>query len=223
MKIQRISRIFCSSFFAFFLLVVVVMIAFPKTRTIEAFFSGVIFCTALFFINLFMYFLLQKRTITKHLIIILTIVFSVIDQIIKTVLIFVLKDSSISIVKNLIRIDLVENPYQTIIFQAADKIVSPYIAGSLKLFIPVLFILILHFYKKRYNISFDSSYAKIGIAFILSASICTIFDSFVWKYTPDYILMVPLYSAIDLKDIFAFYGVGFLIPEFMINQTSKIR
>lgn len=221
MKIQRRLRIFCSAIFAFFLLVVVVMIAFPKTRTIEAFFSGVIFCTVLFLINLFIYFLLQKRTISGLIVIALTILFSVIDQIIKTALVFGLKDSSISIVKNLIRIDLVENPYQTIVFQAADKMVSPYIVGVLKLFIPVIFLLILYFYKKKYNILFDSSYAKIGITFILSASICTILDSFIWKYTPDYILLVPLYSAIDLKDIFAFYGVGFLIPEFMINPKSS--
>lgn len=223
MKMQRRLRIFCSTIFAFFLLVVVVMIAFPKTRTIEAFFSGVIFCTVLFFGNLFICFLLKKRTITGRFVIALTILFSAIDQVIKTALIFGLKDRSLLIVKNLIHIDLVENPYQTIVLQAADKMASPYIVGVLKLLIPVLFLLILYFYKKKYNVLFDSSYAKIGIAFILSASICTILDSFIWKYTPDYILLVPLYSAIDLKDIFAFYGVGFLIPEFVISRKPSVR
>lgn len=221
MKSKRILHIFNPPFFAFFLLVIIVMIAFPKTRTLESFISGTIFCVVLLMVSLLFDFIFSRKAINKKQMIIMTIFLSIVDLLIKVLVIFVLKDSSVSVIKNLIHIDLIKNPYQTLIYQAADKIASSYMVGSLKLLIPVFFILILRFYKKKYNMQFDSYYAKMGIIFILSACICTVLDSFIWGYTPDYILLVPLYSAIDLKDVFAFFGVGFLIPEFLINQKNK--
>ena len=221
MKSKRILQIFNPPFFAFFLLVIIVMIAFPKTRTLESIISGAIFCVVLLMVSLLFDFIFSRKVINKKQMIIITMFLSIVDLLIKVLVIFVLKDSRVSVIKDLIHIDLIKNPYQTLIYQAADKIVSPYIVGSLKLFIPIVFILMLRFYKKKYDMQFDSSYAKIGIVFIFSACICTVLDSFIWGYTPDYILLVPLYSAIDLKDVFAFFGVGFLIPEILINQKNK--
>lgn len=88
---------------------------------------------------------------------------------------------------------------------SSDKFASPYIVACAKLLLLPFFLLLLYLLSKsknRFNFKTPIGYACVTL--ISSAILLTVLDSLIYKGTPDYFYLIPLYSSVDLKDIFAF-------------------
>lgn len=222
MKAKKIIRIFGSSIFIFLFTFVLILIAFPKTRTYSGIILGFVFTFSFFILNFLLFvFLQRKQNFTKFYCGLLLVSLVVLDQLIKALCINCLGDNVIYVLNNYIHIDLIKNPYQTVVLQIAGSILPSHIVGLFKVLLIVFFVFFLAFFQKKYKMSFNSSFAQVGIMLILCSAICTTIDSFFWGCSVDYILLVPLYTAYDLKDIFSFIGIGFLSAEFIGSNPQK--
>lgn len=222
MKTKKIIRIFGSSIFIFLFTFILILIVFPKTRTYSGIILGFVFTISFFMLNSILFVLLQrKQRFTKLSCCLLSIFLIVLDQLIKALCINCLGDNVIHVINNYFHIDLIKNPYQTVVLQIASSILPSHIVGIFKVLLIVFFALFLAFFQKKYKMSFNSSFAQAGIVLIMCSAICTTIDSFFWKCSVDYILLVPLYTAYDLKDIFSFIGIGFLSAEFIGYNPQK--
>ena len=59
-----------------------------------------------------------------------------------------------------------------------------------------------------------------GVTLISSAILSTVLDSLIYKGTPDYFYLIPLYSSVDLKDVFAFLGAGCILSIISTNEKN---
>ena len=137
--------------------------------------------------------------------ILLVLIFLIIDQVIKALLYFAPSEISIPVIPNILSILVILNKYQTLVLQAADKFASPYIVACAKLLLFPFFLLLLYLLSKSKNrFNFKTPIGYAGVTLISSAILSTVLDSLIYKGTPDYFYLIPLYSSVDLKDVFDF-------------------
>ena len=146
---------------------------------------------------------------------------SFIDQVIKALLYFAPSEISIPVIPNILSILVILNKYQTLVLQAADKFASPYIVACAKLLLLPFFLLLLYLLSKSKNrFNFKTPIGYAGVTLISSAILSTVLDSLIYKGTPDYFYLIPLYSSVDLKDVFAFLGAGCILSIISTNEKN---
>ena len=64
-----------------------------------------------------------------------------------------------------------------------------------------------------------------GVSLIVGCTIkreiaILLLDSLIYKGTPDYFYLIPLYSSVDLKDVFAFLGAGCILSIISTNEKN---
>ena len=149
------------------------------------------------------------------------LIFLIIDQVIKALLYFAPSEISIPVIPNILSILVILNKYQTLVLQAADKFASPYIVACAKLLLLPFFLLLLYLLSKSKNrFNFKTPIGYAGVTLISSAILSTVLDSLIYKGTPDYFYLIPLYSSVDLKDIFAFLGAGCILSIISTNEKN---
>lgn len=82
----------------------------------------------------------------------------------------------------------------------------------------ILLLYLLSKSKNRFNFKTPIGYA--GVTLISSAILSTVLDSLIYKGTPDYFYLIPLYSSVDLKDVFAFLGAGCILSIISTNEKN---
>lgn len=116
---------------------------------------------------------------------------------------------------------LLVNIYHSKKNQAADKFASPYIVACAKLLLFPFFLLLLYLLSKSKNrFNFKTPIGYAGVTLISSAILSTVLDSLIYKGTPDYFYLIPLYSSVDLKDVFAFLGAGCILSIISTNEKN---
>lgn len=149
------------------------------------------------------------------------LIFLIIDQVIKALLYFAPSEISIPVIPNILSILVILNKYQTLVLQAADKFASPYIVACAKLLLLPFFLLLLYLLSKSKNrFNFKTPIGYAGVTLISSAILSTVLDSLIYKGTPDYFYLIPLYSSVDLKDVFAFLGAGCILSIISTNEKN---
>ena len=125
------------------------------------------------------------------------------------------------VIPNILSILVILNKYQTLVLQAADKFASPYIVACAKLLLLPFFLLLLYLLSKSKNrFNFKTPIGYAGVTLISSAILSTVLDSLIYKGTPDYFYLIPLYSSVDLKDVFAFLGAGCILSIISTNEKN---
>lgn len=138
-----------------------------------------------------------------------------------TILYFAPSEISIPVIPNILSILVILNKYQTLVLQAADKFASPYIVACAKLLLLPFFLLLLYLLSKSKNrFNFKTPIGYAGVTLISSAILSTVLDSLIYKGTPDYFYLIPLYSSVDLKDVFAFLGAGCILSIISTNEKN---
>ena len=164
---------------------------------------------------------LTRQAFTKVRGILLVLIFLIIDQVIKALLYFAPSEISIPVIPNILSILVILNKYQTLVLQAADKFASPYIVACAKLLLLPFFLLLLYLLSKSKNrFNFKTPIGYAGVTLISSAILSTVLDSLIYKGTPDYFYLIPLYSSVDLKDVFAFLGAGCILSIISTNEKN---
>ena len=139
----------------------------------------------------------------------------------KSATIFAPSEISIPVIPNILSILVILNKYQTLVLQAADKFASPYIVACAKLLLLPFFLLLLYLLSKSKNrFNFKTPIGYAGVTLISSAILSTVLDSLIYKGTPDYFYLIPLYSSVDLKDVFAFLGAGCILSIISTNEKN---
>lgn len=65
--------------------------------------------------------------------------------------------------------------------------------------------------------------SKISKSIVISEFLWLLFFAVVfliYKGTPDYFYLIPLYSSVDLKDVFAFLGAGCILSITSTNEKN---
>lgn len=138
-----------------------------------------------------------------------------------TIFYFAPSEISIPVIPNILSILVILNKYQTLVLQAADKFASPYIVACAKLLLLPFFLLLLYLLSKSKNrFNFKTPIGYAGVTLISSAILSTVLDSLIYKGTPDYFYLIPLYSSVDLKDVFAFLGAGCILSIISTNEKN---
>ena len=210
---SKISKSIVISEFLWLLFFAVVFLKFDYTRTTLAVVNAIVWlCIVLVFSIIILQFL-TRQAFTKVRGILLVLIFLIIDQVIKALLYFAPSEISIPVIPNILSILVILNKYQTLVLQAADKFASPYIVACAK-----LLLYLLSKSKNRFNFKTPIGYA--GVTLISSAILSTVLDSLIYKGTPDYFYLIPLYSSVDLKDVFAFLGAGCILSIISTNEKN---
>lgn len=196
------------------------LLKFDYTRTTLAVVNAIVWlCIVLVFSIILLQFL-TRQAFTKVRGILLVLIFLIIDQVIKALLYFAPSEISIPVIPNILSILVILNKYQTLVLQAADKFASPYIVACAKLLLLPVFLLLLYLLSKSKNrFNFKTPIGYAGVTLISSAILSTVLDSLIYKGTPDYFYLIPLYSSVDLKDVFAFLGAVAFVNH--INKREK--
>lgn len=204
---SKISKSIVISEFLWLLFFAVAFLKFDYTRTKLAVVNAIVWlCIVLVFSIIILQFL-TRQAFTKVRGILLVLIFLIIDQVIKALLYFAPSEISIPVIPNILSILVILNKYQTLVLQAADKFASPYIVACAKLLLLPFFLLLLYLLSKSKNrFNFKTPIGYAGVTLISSAILSTVLDSLIYKGTPDYFYLIPLYSSVDLKDVFAFLG-----------------
>lgn len=218
---SKISKSIVISEFLWLLFFAVVFLKFDYTRTTLAVVNAIVWlCIVLVFSIIILQFL-TRQAFTKVRGILLVLIFLIIDQVIKALLYFAPSEISIPVIPNILSILVILNKYQTLVLQAADKFASPYIVACAKLLLLPFFLLLLYLLSKSKNrFNFKTPIGYAGVTLISSAILSTVLDSLIYKGTPDYFYLIPLYSSVDLKDVFAFLGAGCILSIISTNEKN---
>ena len=218
---SKISKSIVISEFLWLLFFAVVFLKFDYTRTTLAVVNAIVWlCIVLVFSIIILQFL-TRQAFTKVRGILLVLIFLIIDQVIKALLYFAPSEISIPVIPNILSILVILNKYQTLVLQAADKLASPYIVACAKLLLLPFFLLLLYLLSKSKNrFNFKTPIGYAGVTLISSAILSTVLDSLIYKGTPDYFYLIPLYSSVDLKDVFAFLGAGCISSIISTNEKN---
>ena len=218
---SKISKSIVISEFLWLLFFAVVFLKFDYTRTTLAVVNAIVWlCIVLVFSIIILQFL-TRQAFTKVRGILLVLIFLIIDQVIKALLYFAPSEISIPVIPNILSILVILNKYQTLVLQAADKFASPYIVACAKLLLFPFFLLLLYLLSKSKNrFNFKTPIGYAGVTLISSAILSTVLDSLIYKGTPDYFYLIPLYSSVDLKDVFAFLGAGCILSIISTNEKN---
>ena len=219
---SKISKSIVISEFLWLLFFAVVFLKFDYTRTTLAVVNAIVWlCIVLVFSIIILQFL-TRQAFTKVRGILLVLIFLIIDQVIKALLYFAPSEISIPVIPNILSILVILNKYQTLVLQAADKFASPYIVACAKLMLLPFFLLLLYLLSKSKNrFNFKTPIGYAGVTLISSAILSTVLDSLIYKGTPDYFYLIPLYSSVDLKDVFAFLGAGCILSIISTNEKNS--
>lgn len=218
---SKISKSIVISEFLWLLFFAVVFLKFDYTRTTLAVVNAIVWlCIVLVFSIIILQFL-TRQAFTKVRGILLVLIFLIIDQVIKALLYFAPSEISIPVIPNILSILVILNKYQTLVLQAADKFASPYIVACAKLLLLPFFLLLLYLLSKSKNrFNFKTPIGYAGVTLISSAILSTVLDSLIYKGTPDYFYLIPLYSSVDLKNVFAFLGAGCILSITSTNEKN---
>ena len=209
---SKISKSIVISEFLWLLFFAVAFLKFDYTRTKLAVVNAIVWlCIVLVFSIIILQFL-TRQAFTKVRGILLVLIFLIIDQVIKALLYFAPSEISIPVIPNILSILVILNKYQTLVLQAADKFASPYIVACAKLLLLPFFLLLLYLLSKSKNrFNFKTPIGYAGVTLISSAILSTVLD---------YFYLIPLYSSVDLKDVFAFLGAGCILSIISTNEKN---
>ena len=96
----------------------------------------------------------------------------------------------------------------------------PIVACAKLLLLPFFLLLLYLLSKSKNRFNFKTPIGYAGVTLISSAILSTVLDSLIYKGTPDYFYLIPLYSSVDLKDVFAFLGAGCILSIISTNEKN---
>lgn len=192
----------------------IIIINFDYTRTKLSLFAILAWCIIVFIISCFMLSLFSKFNLASKYILAYIFALVLVDQIVKAIVVSFDEMIYVPLIPGVLSIKVILNYYQSIVFQITNIFVSQYVVACLKLILLPIFWGLLRFLGKR-KFEIKSEIGYTGIILISTAIVCTALDSLFYGGTPDYIYIIPLYSSVDLKDIYAFLGVGCIYSMFL--------
>lgn len=209
-----ITEIFWILFF------VIIFINFDYTRTKLSLLAILVWCIIVLVIAQFMLSLFSKSNFENKYILAYILILVLVDQIVKAIVVFFAETIFVPLIPGVLSIKVILNRYQSIVLQIMNVFASQFTVAGLKIALLPIFWWLLHVLSKsQRKYEFKTAIGYTGIILISAAIVCTALDSLFYGGTPDYFYLIPLYSSVDLKDIYAFQGVG-CIYSIILRRNS---